>query len=176
MLGLPYTLENTALRRLQVSDLVRFHAYRANAELARYQGWAPMTHHDAAKFLATMSDVSGLRYGEWLQLGIAEHPASLLVGDLGLCITADNTTAEIGFTLHHDHHGQGHATRAVNLAVQLILEHTAVTAIEAITDSRNAPSIAVLDRSGFSVAKVQPAFFKGESCTELVYRRERVDN
>lgn len=161
------------LRQLQAADLPRFHAYRSNPVLARYQGWAPMSSTDAAAFLSGMQTVTQLQAGKWVQLGIAEASSTALVGDIGLFLSDDATRAELGFTLHHQHHGQGHASRAIQLALQLLFGIASVTRVEAITDARNEPSIKVLTRNGFTLAKQQSAFFKGEHCTELVYQRLR---
>lgn len=172
-LSLPCTLDTTVLRQLQATDLPRFHSYRSQPELARYQGWQPMSFTEAAAFLTGMQAITRLQPGQWVQLGIAATPGAMLVGDLGLFLSQDAAHAELGFTLHHHHHGQGHASRAIQLALQLLFSVPSVYLVEAVTDARNAPSINVLSRNGFSLVKQQPVYFKGEHCTELVYRRER---
>jgi len=170
LLTLPCTLGATQLRQLQGADLPRFHAYRSNPALARYQGWQPMSITEADAFLVQMQQVSHLQAGHWVQLAIASAPSSLLVGDIGLFVSRDASNAELGFTLHHAHHGQGHASRAVQLALQLLFDIPSITLVEAVSDARNAPSINVLTRNGFRLARQQPAYFKGEHCTELVYQ------
>ena len=170
MLALPCTLGATQLRQLQGADLARFHAYRSNPVLARYQGWQPMSTADAATFLNQMQQVTRLQAGHWIQLGIAEASSAALVGDIGLFLSDDATHAELGFTLHHQHHGQGHASRAVQLALQLLFSIDSVSRVEAIADARNTPSINVLTRNGFSLVGQQAVYFKGEHCSELVYQ------
>ena len=172
-LPLPCTLGATQLRPLQGGDLPRFQAYRSNPALALFQGWHPMSIAEAAAFLAQTPQPPRLQAGHWLQLGIASAPSSLLVGDIGLFLSRDASHAELGFTLHHAHHGQGHASRAVQLAVQLLFDLPDITLVEAVTDARNTASINVLTRNGFALAKQQSAYFKGEHCTELVYQRRR---
>jgi len=175
LLTLPCTLGTTELRQLQGADLPRFHAYRSKPALARYQGWHPMSLADADAFLAEMQQVSRLQAGHWVQLAIASAPSSMLVGDIGLFLSRDASHAELGFTLHHEHHGQGHASRAVQLALQLLFSISSVSLVEAVSDTRNTPSINVLSRNGFSLVKQQSAYFKGEQCTKLVYQRRRTD-
>lgn len=173
LLTLPCTLGATQLRQLQGTDLPRFHAYRSNPALARYQGWEPMSITEADAFLVQMQQASCLQPGHWVQLAIASAPSSLLVGDIGLFVSRDASHAELGFTLHDAHHGQGHASRAVRLALQQLFGIASIKLVEAVSDARNAPSINVLSRNGFTLFRQQSAYFKGEHCTELVYQRLR---
>jgi hypothetical protein len=53
-----------ALRRLSVSDLAAFQAYRSDPELGRYQGWSPMSEPEARAFLEEMNGVPLFRPGE----------------------------------------------------------------------------------------------------------------
>ena len=72
-----------------------------------------------------------------------------LVGDIGLCLAADEARCEIGYTLNRTHHGRGLATQAVVLASGLAFAHTQARAMIAMTDVRNQPSIRLLERAGF---------------------------
>jgi RimJ/RimL family protein N-acetyltransferase len=113
--------------------------------------------------------VTDLIAGDWIQLGVAEVGTDQLIGDLGLFLAQDGRWAEVGFTLDPNSQGQGHATRAVLTAVDLVLASSAAAEIRAVTDARNDASIGVLQRAGFQFALQQQAVFKGEACTELVY-------
>jgi RimJ/RimL family protein N-acetyltransferase len=166
---LPSRRDRTVVRALRVSDLGRFHAYRADEALARFQGWTPMTVDEARAFLQATSAVTGLIAGDWIQLGVAEASTDQLIGDLGLFLAQDGRWAEVGFTLDPNSQGQGHATRAVLTAVDLVLASSAAAEIRAVTDARNDACIGVLQRAGFQFALQQQAVFKGEACTELVY-------
>ena len=100
----------------------------------------------------------------------------LLIGDLGLFLAQDGLSAEVGFTLNQQSQGQGHATRAVLTAIDLVLASTSAAEVRAVTDARNVASIRVLDRAGFQFTLQQQAVFKGEACTELVYVYRRSDH
>jgi [ribosomal protein S5]-alanine N-acetyltransferase len=166
---LPSRRDGTVIRALRVSDLGRFHAYRADETLARFQAWGPMTADEALAFLQATSTVTDLIPGDWIQLGVAEASTDQLIGDLGLFLAHDGRWAEVGFTLRRESQGQGHATRAVVAAIELVLASSAAAEIRAVTDVRNDASIRVLDRAGFQFALQQQAVCKGEACTELVY-------
>jgi aminoglycoside 6'-N-acetyltransferase len=172
-LALPTGDDRTRLRRLRADDVDAFHAYRADAGLARFQGWSPMTPDDARAFVAEVADVQALQAGDWIQLAIADVADDTLVGDLGLFLEADGHEAEVGFTLARGAHGRGHATRAVALALRLVFDTSPAARVRAITDERNTASVRVLERAGFALQRRQRAVFKGEDCTELVFERQR---
>ena len=170
---LPSYAAQTTVRRLRTDDLADFHQYRSSAELAKYQGWEPISREQALAFLLQTSNVEKLAPGAWIQLGIALRNNDELIGDLGLFVDEDEKEAELGFTLKQEFHGQGHATRAVLMAVAIIFSTTPVQSVRAVTDARNMPSVGVLTRAGFSQVREQHAMFKGETCLELVYQLSR---
>ncbi len=161
------------VRLFREADVDAFHAYRSDPELARYQGWSPMTHAEAMAFVKGMLCTTRLVPGAWIQLAIAHASTDALLGDLGLFLAEDQQSGEIGFTLCNAAQGQGHAARAVIEATALFLDVNEGIEIRGITDARNTPSIRVLERSGFVQVSVQDCVFKGESCTELVYSLRR---
>ena len=167
-LTLPLVSRETCLRRFLPEDAARFHAYRSDAELARYQSWSAMSLEEAGQFVAEMTGVQSLVAGDWIQLAIADSGTNELLGDLGLYLEPDGSAAEVGFTLARDAQGQGHAGRAVRLALSLVLAASAAPVVRAVTDQRNVKSIRVLERAGFARSAERQVVFKGESCTELV--------
>jgi RimJ/RimL family protein N-acetyltransferase len=127
----------------------------------------------AAAFLDEMAHLPLLPLGEWIQLAIAGAPDDRLLGDIGLCVTADGEQAELGFTLSPSAQGKGLATAAVQAAVDFVFDSPRVRQIYAITDSRNLPSIRLLERLAFRRADSFVAEFRGEQCIELVYTLTR---
>jgi aminoglycoside 6'-N-acetyltransferase len=170
---LPVVQGDTTVRRFRPEDVAAFHAYRCDAEVARYQGWSSMTRAAAQAFVDEMVTIVDFERGGWIQLAIAETASDELLGDLGLFLGADESIAEIGFTLGRPAQGHGHATRAVRTAMRLLFERTAVARVRAITDARNTASIRLLERSGFTLSASRQAPFKGETCTEHVFLCER---
>lgn len=163
------------LRRLSVTDLVAFQAYRSDAELGRYQGWSAMPDHEARAFLDEMNAAPLFRPGEWAQIGIADPQTLALIGDIGLYLAEDLRHAEIGFTLAHHAQRRGLATAAVREAVQLIFAFTAVERVVGITDARNRASIALLERVSMRKVEERTVEFRGEACVEYVYAVPRAD-
>ncbi len=166
---LPRLSERTALRRLRVSDLADFQAYRRDPEVARYQDWQIQSDAEARSFLVDMTTTALLRPGHWSQLGIADATTDTLIGDVGLFVAAKQDQAEIGVSLDRRVQGQGLAGEAVRQAIQLVFEFTPVPRIVGIADARNLPSIRLLERVGMHKEGEHEAVFRGEPCIEYTF-------
>ena len=172
---LPSAFPGGVLRRLRTSDLAPFQAYRSDPELGRFQGWSAMSEAEAVAFLAKMNEAALFTPGDWVQLGIAEPEADQLIGDIGIFVSADGLTGELGFTLALDAQGRGIATAAVRQALQVLFCLTSVKQVLGITDSRNVGSIRLLERVGFRRHESRSTVFRGEACIEEVYVLPRKD-
>jgi RimJ/RimL family protein N-acetyltransferase len=148
-------------------------SYRSLPELGRFQGWSPRSDAEAREFLDDMHRAPLFTPGQWVQLGIAKPESDELVGDIGLHLSEDGTSGEVGFTLEPSSQGRGVATRALREALQLLFSATNVTRVLGITDKRNVPSIKLLERVGFKFIESRQVVFKGEACIEWVYALSR---
>lgn len=166
---LPLHGARITLRRLRAEDLSAFQSYRQDPEVGRYQGWRPQSDADALAFITAMTMAPVFPRAEWVQLGIAERTTYELIGDIGVCVAADAAQAEIGFSLSRMAQGRGLAHEALGLATRLLFETTLVREIIGITDARNAPSIALLERLGMRRSASVEALFRGEPCVEHTY-------
>ena len=138
-------------------------------ERGRCQGWSPMPDIEVLAFLAEMAEAPLFTRGEWVQVGIAASDNDRLIGDVGLDLSSDGTTGEIGFTLEPCAQGRGIATAAVRAALQLLFGRTQVQQVLGITDRRNVASIRLLERVEFRYESSRRAVFRGEPCDEEVY-------
>jgi aminoglycoside 6'-N-acetyltransferase len=132
-----------------------------------------MTWEAAEAFLRETAEATDLLPGHWVQLAVANTASDLLLGDVGLYLSEDSTFAELGFTLARANQGQGHATRATELAVQQALRVPTVREVRAVTDKLNHASISVLTRAAFVQTGTREAVFKGKPCVELLFARKR---
>lgn len=172
---LPAVSGRIVLRRLDVSDLAGFQAYRRDPEVARYQGWETVTDDEARSFLADVAAGDLLEPGHWSQVAIALASNGELIGDIGLFVSESEDEAEIGVSLARSAQGQGLAAEAVDGAMRLVFEHTMVDRLIGITDIRNGPSIALLKRVGMRKVAEQESVVKGETCHELVFAVTRAE-
>jgi RimJ/RimL family protein N-acetyltransferase len=154
---------------LQSTDLAAFQAYRRIPELGRFQGWSAMSDAEALAFLTEMNRAPLFAAGQWVQLGIAEPAADVLIGDIGVRLSDDGLAAEVGFTLHPLAQGRGIASSAVREALDLLFDATRATQVLGITDALNHPSVRLLKRLGFEYRETRNVVFKGRPCVEEVY-------
>src|SRR4051812_41606759 len=103
----PVAGERVVLRRFAPDDLAAFQRYRNDPAVGLYQGWRPMTDLAAASFIGSMRTVTALQNDQWLQVAIAERASHCLAGDVGLHLSADGKTGEIGFSLAPAAQGRG---------------------------------------------------------------------
>ena len=129
----------------------------------------------ALAFLAEMNAAPLFTPGKWVQLGIADSETDRLVGDIGLFLSEDGLTGEVGFTLAPAAQGRGIATSAVREALWLFFRATSAREVEGITDVRNAASIRLLERLGFQHRETRAAIYHGEACEERTYILMRAD-
>jgi GNAT superfamily N-acetyltransferase len=71
----------------------------------------------------------------------------IVVGDIGVWMRPDGAAA-VGYTLAPEHQGNGHAVEAVGAVADRLLA-SGVHRVEANTDPKNFPAMAVLERTGF---------------------------
>lgn len=166
---LPRFADGVVLRRLALSDLPVFQAYRNDPLLAKYQGWTAKSDTEASAFLNEMSAATLLQPGEWSQIGIADPDGLGLMGDIGLLLAHDGLEVEIGFTLRGESQGRGIAAAAVREAINLVFEQTNADRVLGITDARNLQSIRLLQRVGMQITGSRVAIFREEPCVEHIY-------
>lgn len=158
----------TALRRLSPDDLACFQSYRNDPVVARFQSWEEMDDDRATRFLSWMGTITPLmRPGHWTQIAVADEVSDALLGDMGLHLSDDGKTAEIGITLSIGAQGKGHATRAVAMAIQLLFDTTDITRIRAWADTRNTASRALMIRAGFVQTGIEVTDGVKEAAFEL---------
>lgn len=173
--SLPFSDDRVSLRRVSPADLAAFQSYRNDVDLGRFQGWSPQGDQEALVFIIEMAGAPLFQPDHWIQLAIEDTASSSMIGDLGVFISNDEQQAEIGFTLSRPAQGMGLATRAVRLAVALILRSTQVRQIVGVTDTRNLASAKLLERVGMQKRETLTAVFKGEPCHEHIYVISRQD-
>lgn len=161
------------LRRLVAADLRSFQDYRHDPALGQYQGWSPLSDEEALAFITQMNQATLFQPGAWCQLGIADRGSNELIGDVGVCVDAYRSQAEIGFTLRGQSQRRGLAAEAVREVMLLVFEHTPVDRIVGVTDARNTASVRLLERVGMCCMHTQPARFRGEPCIEHRYEVAR---
>jgi RimJ/RimL family protein N-acetyltransferase len=154
------------------ADAEPFAAYRADPEVARYQGWSDYTLERASAFVESLRGVPPGVPGEWFQIGLESRADGVLVGDLALHVDREEPRlAEVGFTLAPDQQGKGFATEALTAYLDWLFAGFDLHRVFAVTDALNAPAAALLERVGFrrEAHFVENVFFKGAWGSELLF-------
>ena len=139
------------LRRFTTADMDAFVAYRADPEVARYQGWeAGFSRAQGEEFLEWLKSVDPDTPGEWFQFAIERRDAPGLIGDCAA--NFGPAEVEIGFTLAPAHQRMGYATEAVGALLGYVASRGHTTAV-AWCDVDNLPSRRVLERLGFALVE-----------------------
>jgi len=108
--------------------------------------------------------------GQWLQVAVTRRETGEVIGDLGLCVVDESEgVVEIGFTVARSAQGRGYATEAVNAMTEALLGQESVRSVVAVTDVRNAASVALLRRVGFWHERTTSTIFRGEPCQEQTF-------
>lgn len=165
------------LRHLQAADAPHLFTYRSDPEVARYQSWVSMTADEAQRFVAQQAESRPGIPGEWFQFAVALKETNQLIGDcamktiqeLGQPMHAQQ--AEIGYTFSRDYQRQGLATEAISALLDYIFGTLNLHRVIAITDCRNAASIALLSRLGFrrEARFIEGYWLKGTWIDEYLY-------
>lgn len=162
------------IRRFRADDAIAFVAYRSEPDVARYQSWDGYTTEQAEAFMDEMATLHPGVPGEWFQLAVADPASDELLGDVAVCVHADDTTrAELGFTFAPGHQGKGYATEAVRGVIAYAFDRLGAETVLAIADARNVASIALLERIGMRRTTTEHVRFKGEWCDEHTYELRR---
>jgi aminoglycoside 6'-N-acetyltransferase len=166
---LPWRAKRVTLRRLRPADLARLQAYRRDHEVARYQGWEPMTDAEARAMIAEMAAAPCPTLGGWVQIAIADAETDALLGDIGLHVSESGEEAELGITLAPEAQGRGLAEEAARALIAGLESHAAVRRLVGITDARNVRSARLLERLGMTFEAEEETTFRGEPCRERRY-------
>jgi RimJ/RimL family protein N-acetyltransferase len=137
------------LRRLTEADLLPMLSYRNDPQVARYQSWDSITESQLFDFIKEQSTLDPGVPDKWFQLAIEMKENHNMIGDVGLKVSAENPRqSEIGFTLSRSYQKQGLAFEAVSRLFDYLFTELGMHRIIAITDTRNTPSVALLERLG----------------------------
>jgi RimJ/RimL family protein N-acetyltransferase len=156
------------LRRLIDADIPPMLAYRNDPEVARYQSWHSITESQLYDFIQEQRTLQPGVPGKWFQFAIELKENRQMIGDLGLKVSAENPRqTEIGFTLSQPYQKKGLAFEAVSRLFDYVFTDLGLHRIIGITDTRNSPSIALLERLGMRCeAHFRQSYWDGGEWTD----------
>ena len=161
-----------SLRRFRAGDADAFAAYRADPDVARYQGWESCTKGEAVAFIEAQLARAPFEPGRWTQVAVELAAEGTLVGDCAVRMESPVARqAELGFTFAREHQGRGFATEAVSHLLGYAFEQLRLHRVFAVADARNLRALALAERVGMrrEGAFRDAEWFKGEWTTTVLY-------
>jgi RimJ/RimL family protein N-acetyltransferase len=153
------------LRRARASDLDDLHAVFVDPRAMRY--WSTPPHADpdeTRRWLASMIDPDPAIMDDFVI-----EKDGVVIGKAGAW-----RVPEIGFILRSDHWGQGLAKEALSAVIAHLFATRPLDALTADVDPRNAPSLGLLHRLGFTETGRAPrTWLVGEEWCDSVYLENR---
>ena len=142
--------ERLRLRWLEERDVNALYQIFADPAVTRYWSTPPLP--DSAAAQALLQEIHDyFKGGGLFQWGIALADTDRVVGTVTLAhIEREHCRAEVGFALAASAWGQGYAAEAVARLVEHAFSDLEFHRLEANVDPRNAPSLRLLERLGFT--------------------------
>lgn len=169
-LRLPLRTSRLKLRALGDADAAAHERLFSNPDVVRYLYDEALTD-DAARRHLSLRHWKGLtNEGGWANLAV--DFGGQLIGEVGVSLVSRvHRTCEIGYVFLPEAGGQGLATEAARVAVDIAMTFHDALRVVARLDARNSSSAQLLERLGFrrEAHFHRNEFVKGEWTDELVY-------
>jgi len=130
-----------------MDDWRAVHTWASQQQSCRYQAWGPNTEAQTRAFVADAVNAWEQRPQLRYVYAITCDDQVVGMGELKL---RQNSQAEIGYAVHPDHWGRGHASLAARQLLHQAFERHGVHRVFATCDPRNTRSAAVLRRLGMT--------------------------
>ncbi|MFS8083343.1 MAG: GNAT family N-acetyltransferase [Ginsengibacter sp.] len=169
---------NLMLRKLTPTDVNDFLEYRGDPEVARYQGFNPMTLTEAKNFIEQQIPVEFKTPGEWYQYGIEDKSTKQIIGDGAIKFFGeDNLMAELGISLSRSRQNKGFAKETISYILSFLFQDIDFHRVMAIVDAENLNAIKLLTSLNFRQEGYfkENIFFKGRWGSEIQFAMLRED-
>lgn len=169
----PIETERLRLRPFTRGDVDGVFAYRRREDVSRYLADVPLSREECA--LAVQQRIGQIAWeveGDRIVLGVELAVSAALIGEVSLIWrSVDARQGEVGWIFDPAYHGQGYATEAANVLLDLGFGPGDLHRISARCDVRNDASWHLMARLGMrrEAHFRQHAIFKSEWDEEFVY-------
>ena len=165
------------LRRPRMKDAADIYAYASDDRVARYVLWEP--HRSLSETRSCLRDlIRRARAGYPSSWVITLRKSGKVIGTIGFVwYSAENRSAEIGYSLSADYWNRGFATQALQAVTAEAFRSLPLNRLEAQHDLRNPASGRVMEKSGFRREGIlrSRVFNKGEYIDVALYSVLRSD-
>jgi len=168
----PLQSERLSIRPLTPEDLARHFTIYSNPDVVRYLYEEVFDVEGARQHLKRRCTVDLPAEGSWINLGVDVLDGDDLIGEVGLAlVSVAHAHCEIGYVFDPAYSGQGYATEAAALMIEVAFSVLGAHRVSGRLDARNRPSARVLERLGMRREGhlVENEFVKGEWTDEVMY-------
>lgn len=169
----PLHTERLQLRPFSRGDVDAVYAYRKREDVARYLFDVPLSREECALAVQQRTaQVALATEGDKIILGVELAQTGVLVGEVSLIWrSVDARQGEIGWIFDPHYHGQGYATEAANLMLDLAFGPGDIHRVSARCDVRNEASWRLMERLGMrrEAHFREHAIFKSRWDEEFIY-------
>ena len=145
----PIRTERLLLRHMRSDDVESLTARRNDPEVARYQAWSmPFSVERAREMVAELGDMEGPTNDEWWMAAVELSDSGEVIGELVVHLSWEGRCAEIGYTFHPAHWGNGFAVEATSALVAYLFDYPEITRVFGMLHPDNTASAQVLERVG----------------------------
>lgn len=144
-----FETERLLLRALDETDGPAMFIHRTDVLMNQYiDREKPKTLEDAVAFIRDVQ--KGIELGNAIAWGICLKGEPGIIGSVCLWnLDTENLTAELGYSMHPDHWGNGYMSEAVAVILDFGFGEMAAAIIQAYTLPANLASVKLLERQGF---------------------------
>jgi RimJ/RimL family protein N-acetyltransferase len=174
----PIRSERLLIRPFRPDDIAAFAAWHNDPDVARYQDWeTPYSMERAEETVSELIEMDGPKDKEWWSAVIADPDTDGALGDLGVRLSWEGRSAEVGYTLAKANWGKGYAVEALSALVEYLFEDLGVTRQYGMLHPDNPASAMVLERTGFSFeGHTKLSFWLGDEVSDdWIYGLTRPD-
>ncbi|MHA1600335.1 MAG: GNAT family N-acetyltransferase [Alphaproteobacteria bacterium] len=140
------TGKRIVLREWQTDEVDAMHRWLGNPKVTHFISWGSAKKVDTASQLAIILAEQQAEFRKKYFLAIEFKATDRTIGDAGFTWIEENV-AEIGYFLEPEYWGNGYATEAASMAIDLAFDLGAHTVVAAC-DARNTASERVMQRCG----------------------------
>ena len=169
-------LPDAVLRPFRTSDADAL-ARAVGESLEHLRPWMPWANNGSAEpdfqRRRLVAVVQQWNRGDEYQYGLFDPDETRVLGSFGLMTRRGRSSLEIGYWVHVDATGRGHATRAAAALTDVALTVRGVRQVLIYTDEANVRSAAIPKRLGFELLRVEAAdrIASSETGRQQVWRR-----
>ena len=172
-LEFPLHTERLLLRPFEAGDFDAVYAYYSQPSVARYLYWDARNEDETRQALEKRAKDTQLSHeGDALCLAVTLKKSQHLIGEVTLFWRSEeHQQGEIGFIFSPEFGGQGYATEASEVLLNIGFETMKLHRIYGRCDARNVASYRLMERLGMrrEAHLIENEWVKGEWCSELVY-------